>query len=143
MPKKSGPRVPPQNLEAEQAVIGSLLIDKNAIFKVADVLAARDFYSPIHERIYEAIIELYEKHQPIDILTLTNYLKEKDLLKDVGGSGYLAELTNQVTTASHVSHYVDIVKEKKIKRDLIRSHTGVSGNHRASIRHRRRSRRFT
>lgn len=126
MPKKSGPRVPPQNLEAEQAVIGSLLIDKNAIFKVADVLAARDFYSPIHERIYEAIIELYEKHQPIDILTLTNYLKEKDLLKDVGGSGYLAELTNQVTTASHVSHYVDIVKEKKIKRDLIRASAEIT-----------------
>ena len=126
MPKKSQLRIPPQNLEAEQAVIGSLLIDKNAIFKVADVLAARDFYSPGHEKIYEAIIELYEKHQPIDILTLTNYLKEKDLLKDVGGSGYLAELTNQVTTASHVSHYVDIVKEKKIKRDLIRASAEIT-----------------
>src|SRR3989344_2268205 len=126
MPKKSQLRVPPQNLEAEQAVLGSLLIDKNAIFRVADILSPRDFYSPQHEKIYEAILYLYEKHQPIDILTLTNHLKEKELLKDVGGSSYLAEITNQVTSASHVSHYTDIVKEKKILRDLIRASAEIT-----------------
>ena len=126
MPKKSQLRVPPQNLEAEQAVLGSLLIDKNAIFRVADILSPRDFYSPQHEKIYEAILYLYEKHQPIDILTLTNHLKEKELLKDVGGSSYLAEITNQVTSASHVSQYTDIVKEKKILRDLIRASAEIT-----------------
>ncbi len=125
-PKKSQLRVPPQNLEAEQAVLGSLMIDKNAIFKVADTLLAKDFYSPTNEKIYEAILELYEKRQPIDILSLTNFLKERELLKDLGGSGYLAELTNQVTTASHVGHYAGIVKEKKILRDLIKASAEIT-----------------
>lgn len=119
--KKSQLKLPPQNLEAEQAVLGCLLIDKNAIFKVADVLAPSDFYSPAHEKIYETILELYEKRQPIDILTLTSRLKEKDLLKNIGGSSYLAELTNQVATASHVPHYAGIVKEKKVLRDLVKA----------------------
>lgn len=114
-------KIPPQNLEAEQAVLGSILIDKNAIFRVADIIGATDFYSPAHEAIYKAILSLYEKRQPIDIMTLTNHLKEKELLKDIGGSTYLAELTNQVTTASHVEHYANIVKEKKARRDLIRA----------------------
>src|SRR6266481_3863092 len=115
-PKKTTLKVPPQNLEAEQAVLGSLLIDKTAIFRVADVLVENDFYSPTHETIYRAIIDMYERRQPLDIMTLTGYLKEKDLLKNVGGSSYLAELTNQVTTASHVEHYATIVKEKKVLR---------------------------
>ncbi len=118
-PKKSNLKLPPQNLEAEQSVLGSILIDKNAIFKVADRLTPKDFYVPAHERIYETIIELYDKRQPIDILTLTNRLKEKELLAEVGGSSYLAELTNQVTTASHVDHYTSIVRGRKVLRDLI------------------------
>jgi replicative DNA helicase len=119
--KKSDLKIPPQNLEAEQNVLGSLLIDKNAIFRVADLLVADDFYTPAHGRIFEAIIHLYEKHQPIDVLSLTTYLKDNEFLKDVGGSSYLAELTNQVTTASHVAHYAGIVKDKKIRRELIRA----------------------
>ncbi len=70
-------KLPPQNIEAEQSVLGSILIDKNAIIKVADRLSPQDFYSPAHEKIFETILELYEKRQPIDILTLTNRLKEK------------------------------------------------------------------
>jgi replicative DNA helicase len=120
-PKKSQLKLPPQNLEAEQAVLGSVLIDKNAIFRVSDVLVPNDFYTPAHERIYEAILSLYEKHQPIDVLSLTNYLKERETLKEVGGSTYLADLTNQVSSASHVQHYATIVKEKKILRDLIKA----------------------
>jgi replicative DNA helicase len=118
--KKSQLKIPPQNLEAEQTVLGSVLIDKNAIFRVADLITPDDFYSPAHGRIYDAILTLYEKRQPIDVLSLTTYLKEQDQLKEVGGSSYLAELTNQVTTASHVQHYAGIVKKNKILRDLIK-----------------------
>lgn len=121
-------KLPPQSLEAEQAVLGSILIDKNAIFKVADVLLPQDFYSPVHEKIFETILELYEKRQPIDILTLTERLKEKELLKEIGGSAYLAELTNQVSTASHVEHYTALVKEKKVLRDLIQASAEITEN---------------
>lgn len=124
--KKSQLKIPPQNLEAEQAVLGSLLIDKNAIFRVADLLVSSDFYFPAHEKIYEAILALYEKRQPIDVMSLGNFLKEKELLKDIGGSSYLAELTNLVSTASHVEHYAGIVKEKKIRRDLIQASAEIT-----------------
>jgi replicative DNA helicase len=126
MAKKSQLKIPPQNLEAEQAVLGSILIDKNAIFKVADLLMPKDFYAPANEKIYEVIMELYEKHQPLDLLTLTSRLKEKELLKEVGGSAYLAELTNQVATASHVAEYAQVVKEKKVLRDLIKASAEIA-----------------
>jgi replicative DNA helicase len=125
-PKKSNLKLPPQNLEAEQAVLGSILIDKNAIFRVADILAPQDFYSPVHEKIYEGIMVLYEKRQPIDVMTLANWLRENDQLTNIGGSTYLAELTNQVTTASHVEHYAGIVKEKKVRRDLIKASAEIT-----------------
>ncbi len=124
--KKAQLKIPPQNLEAEAAVLGSILIDKNAIVRVADVLAPEDFYSPAHGKIYESILALWEKRQPIDVLSLTNFLKERDLLAGIGGSGYLAELTNQVTTASHVEHYAGIVREKKVLRDLIRASAEIT-----------------
>ncbi|MDP3948606.1 MAG: replicative DNA helicase [bacterium] len=119
-------RIPPQNLEAEQSVLGCLLIDKNAIFKAADSLRPDDFYAPAHEKIYETILELFEKHQPIDILSLTNRLKEKGALADIGGSAYLAELTNQITTAAHVDHYVKLVRDKKFLRDLIQASSQIN-----------------
>src|SRR3989344_7216468 len=121
-------KIPPQNLEAEQAVLGSILIDKNAILRVADVLVPFDFYSPANEKIYETILELYEKRQPIDIITLTNRLKEKEVLKEIGGSSYLADLTNQVATSSHVADYAKSVKEKKVLRDLIVASTEITEN---------------
>jgi len=124
--KKPTLKIPPQNIEAEQTVLGSILIDKNAIHKIADVLDEHDFYSPAHEEIFKAIIELYIKHQPIDIATVTNALKESGRLKDVGGSSYLAELTNLVTTAAHADHYAQIVKEKKVLRDLIRTSAEIT-----------------
>ncbi len=114
-------KLQPQHLDAEAAVLGSILLDRNAIFHVADVLLTGDFYSPQHEKIFRAVIALYEKRQPIDVMTLTTYLKEKDELADVGGSSYLADLTNQVTTASHVAHYANIVREKKTLRELIKT----------------------
>lgn len=119
MIKKPTVKLPPQNIEAEQTVLGSILIDKHAINKVADTLGPDDFYGPANERVYNAILELHQKNQPIDISTVTNHLKEKKILKDIGGSGYLADLTNMVTTAANVDHYAKIVKEKKVLRDLI------------------------
>lgn len=117
---KNSNKVPPNNLEAEQAVLGALLIDKNSIFKVADLLVPDDFYQPGHEKIYETIIELYEKNQPVDILSLSNRLRERKFIENIGGSSYLAELTNRVSTAAHADHYARIVREKRILRDLIR-----------------------
>lgn len=119
-------KIPPHNAEAEQSVLGSILIEKNSIHRVADLLAPEDFYAPAHETIYRAILDLYERRKPIDILSVTNSLKEKNLLQDVGGSAYLADLTNQVTTASHVDHYAQIVKEKRILRDLIRASAEIT-----------------
>jgi replicative DNA helicase len=126
MAKRSELKIPPQNLEAEQTVLGSVLIDKNAIFRVADLLVPEDFYDPRHGRIYEAILTLHEKRQPIDVLSLTTFLKEKESLKEVGGSGYLADLTNQVTTSSHVTHYAQIVRKNKIMRDLIKASAEIT-----------------
>lgn len=125
-PRPVQQKIPPHNLEAEQAVLGALLIDKNAIFKVADLVNAQDFYLPSHERIFSGIMELFEKSQPIDILSLTNYLKEKKQLQDVGGSAYLAELTNQITTAAHADHYARLVREKRVLRELIRAAGEIS-----------------
>ncbi len=124
--KKSQLKIPPQNLDAEQAVLGAVLIDKNAIFRVADVLVPTDFYSPAHETIYNVILELYIKRQPIDVLSLTNRLKEKDILKDIGGSTYLADLTNAIATSSHVEHYAKIVKDKKALRDVIKASAEIT-----------------
>lgn len=126
--KKSILKIPPHNDEAEQTVLGSILIDKNAILKVADLLVPSDFYAPAHERIYATILELFDKRQPIDVLSLTNRLNEKEVLAEVGGSSYVAELTNQVTTSSHVDHYAQLVKEKKILRDLIRASAEITEN---------------
>jgi replicative DNA helicase len=120
-PKQDKLKLPPQNIEAEQAVLGGILIDKNAIFRVADTLTPADFYAPAHERIYEAVLELYGKHQPIDVVSVGDRLKERGTLKDIGGSSYLAELTSKIATASHIDHYARLVKEKKVLRDLIQA----------------------
>lgn len=118
--KDTAARVPPANQEAEQSVLGAILIDKDAIVKVADLLAATDFYHPSNAKIFEVMIELFEKHQPIDVLSVSNRLKERGILKEVGGSSYLADLTNGVPTSSHIAGYAKIVREKKVLRDLIR-----------------------
>src|SRR3989344_1896092 len=112
-------KIPPQNIEAEVQVLGSLLIDKNAIYKIADLIKSEDFYTPAHEKIYKAIIELFTKNKPIDIVSLTNYFKEQDRLSDIGGAVYLSEIVEAVTTSSNIEHYGRIVKDKKILRDLI------------------------
>ena len=119
MPEQLPDKLPPQSIEAEQSLLGSLFIDKNAITKVADFLTPRDFYKATHQEIYQVCQELFEKGEPIDILSVSNRLKDKGKLEEMGGSGYLTELVNSVPTASHVATYAKIVQRKRILRDLI------------------------
>ena len=126
MPEQTG-KLPPQNLEAEQSVLGCLLIDKEALTKVADILRPEDFYKENHGLILEAMYELYEKREPIDLLSLSNRLRDKNQLEQVGGQSYLASLTNAVPTASNVAFYAQIVQKKATLRRLITAASDISG----------------
>lgn len=112
-------KVPPQSLEAEKSLLGSLMLDKNAILKVVDFLQSRDFYKGTHQEIYTAMQNIFEKGDPIDLLSISTRLKEKEKLDEVGGNAYLTELINSVPTATHVLNYAKIVQRKRILRDLI------------------------
>jgi len=116
---KKNLKLPPQHIEAEQSVLGGLMLDNKAIINIADIIRAEDFYSPAHSKIYEAILKLYEKHHPIDILSVTTRLTEDGALADVGGTSYVAKLIDSVPSSFHVGHYAALVKEKKIRRDLV------------------------
>lgn len=107
-------------------MLGALMIDKNAIIRVADQLRDGDFYKPVHNMLYRAILGLYEKSQPIDILTVTNALKEAGQLETVGGATFLTTLIDKVPSASHIEHYAKLVKEKKVLRDLISTSTQIT-----------------
>jgi replicative DNA helicase len=111
-------KIPPQNLEAESSLLGALLIDKEAIIKVADMITPNDFYSNKNGMIYETILDLLEKHEPIDIISMSNRLAEKKQLETIGGKAYLAELTSVVPNASHVKAYASIIRKKSILRQL-------------------------
>ncbi len=119
-------KLPPQDLEAERSVLGALLIDKNAILKVADIIEPSDFYHPHNQQIYECILELFERNEPIDILTVSSRLKEKKNLTKVGGVDYLTELVSAVPTSAHISHYANIVRENRVRRDLIRASSEIN-----------------
>lgn len=112
-------RIPPHNIEAEQSVLGSLMLDKDAIIKIADIAKVGDFYKDDHNRIYQAMLDLYEEREPIDVLSLANRLEEKKTLEAVGGSGYLASLVNSVPSASNIVHYAKVVQKKALLRRLI------------------------
>ncbi len=114
-------RMPPQNVEAETAVLGCLMLDKDAIIKVADSLIPDDFYELRHKLVYEAMLSLFERNTSIDILTVANLLEEEKLLEKIGGSGYLTELVNAVPTAAHVVYYAGIIRKKGTLRRLIQS----------------------
>ena len=112
-------RMPPQSLEAEAALLGSLLIDKEAFWRVVDYLEAKDFYKATHRMVYEAMLELVARHEALDILSVTNRLKEKNQLEEIGGTGYLTSLVNTVPTASNAGYYAKLIHRKRIHRDLI------------------------
>lgn len=111
----------PQNIEAEASLLGAILIDSDALVKIADAISVNDFFDARHQRIYEAISQLYEKRSPIDVLTLADQLKGNGFLEMVGGPSYLTELTNFVPTAAHVEQYADIVAQKALRRRLIKA----------------------
>lgn len=116
-----GAKIPPQNIEAEVSLLGSVLIDDEVITSIADKIMSSDFYDKRHGIIYAAILKLYEKHKPVDLLTLSSMLKDSDELEQIGGSSYLTELTNAVPTAAHAEHYAELVAEKATRRKLIRA----------------------
>src|SRR3989344_2277422 len=112
-------KLPPQNTEAEQSLLGCLMLDKDAIVKIVDSIRAEDFYKNTHQEIYQVMADLYERSEPIDILSVSARLREKQILDQIGGSTYLTSLINSVPTATHISNYAKIVRQKKILRDLI------------------------
>jgi replicative DNA helicase len=116
----------PHNIDAEMSILGAVLIDSDAIVKIADKIAADDFYEPTHKHIYEAVTSLYEARKPIDVLTLSEKLKSTGMLDVIGGAVYLTELTNFVPTASHAEHYADIVFQKSLRRKLIRASAEIN-----------------
>ncbi|MBI4100385.1 replicative DNA helicase [Candidatus Microgenomates bacterium] len=112
-------KVPPHNEEAEQSVLGALLIDKDAIVEIVDFLRPEHFYNEKHGQIFDAILELYEAHEPVDLVTLTEKLKKKKFYKEIGGAGYLSDLANIVPTAAHIEQYGRIIQDHYTKRELI------------------------
>ena len=117
----AGAKIPPQNLDAEISLLGSILIEDEVITMIADKIIDRDFYDKRHGTIYSAMVRLYEQHKPVDLLTLSNALKDTGELENIGGSSYLTELTNAVPTAAHAENYADIVAEKATRRRLIKA----------------------
>lgn len=112
-------RIPPHADDAERSILGAILIDKNAIVDISVVLKPEMFYNDNNGKIYESMISLYENRDPIDVLTVSNWLKKEKILDRVGGKSYLAELSNEVPVASHIQKYASIVRETYIKRQLI------------------------
>ena len=127
-PKKSTfAKVAPHSIAAERGILGSLLIDKDGVIKIADTLKADDFYEPKHEKIFTAILELFHSASPIDLITLSQKLNDKKMLKVVGGRTYIAELTEETPTSSHIFEYAKIVKQKSTLRKLLMSGQEISG----------------
>lgn len=112
-------KLPPQNLDAEKSILGAVLIDEDVLTRVSDKLAADDFYDPRHQHIFEAMLRLYERHQPVDLLTLSDELKKREHLDEAGGTDYISELTNQVPTAAHAESYAEIISANAMRRRLI------------------------
>ena len=119
-------RVPPQNIEAEQAVLGAMLIDKEAIAKASEILTSTDFYREAHRVIFNAMLELYNKNEAVDMVTVTEILKRDNKLEDIGGLAYITSLANVVLTAANVKYHADIVAEKSVLRQLVRVSTEIA-----------------
>jgi len=119
-------KVPPHNLDAEQAILGGILINNDAMNQVTDILSAEDFYREAHAALYEGMAELYNQDEPIDIVTLAQLLTRKDLLEKVGGTAYLASLVESVSTSAGITHHAGIVKDLSVRRKLITQCSTIS-----------------
>jgi replicative DNA helicase len=120
-------RLPPQNLEAEQAVLGAVLIENNALLKVLDVIGESDFYRTSHRRIFHAILSLFDRNEAIDLVTVTEQLQRQNDLETVGGPSYLSALSERVPTAANVKYHARIVREKALLRALLTATTEIAG----------------
>jgi len=125
IPMSPDVQTPPHSTEVEQSVLGALLTDGEAIIKIADFLKAKDFYDPAHKEVYEAIMNLYNSHRPIDLLTVTTELQDSERINAAGGSAYLAELTTVVPTSANIIQYAQIVKKKATLRKMIKAGEAV------------------
>lgn len=121
-----GNRLPPQNIEAEQSVLGSILLDPEAIILAMEFVETNDFYRRAHQLIFQSMNELNEKNEAIDVITIANNLEAKNQLEDVGGTPYLTELATTVPTATNVGYYAKIVEERAILRNLIQTATEIA-----------------
>jgi replicative DNA helicase len=119
-------RLPPQNIEAEQSILGAILIDNDALPKALEIIDPEDFYKASHKKIFEAIIKLFDKNEPIDIITLTDCLKREESLEDIGGISYLSALVNMVPTSANIKYHSKIIREKALLRGLIRTATDIA-----------------
>ena len=119
-------KIPPQNLDAEMSLLGAVLIDEETLADISEHVKPHDFYDKRHGLVYEAMMRLYEKHKPVDLLTLTEELKKKNDIETIGGSAYLTELTNYVPTAAHAEAYAELVSQKAIRRRLIKASAEIS-----------------
>lgn len=123
---KAAGKIPPQNVDAEVSLLGAILIDDEVLTNVSDTVDAIDFYDKRHAAIYDAMVRLYERRQPVDLLTLTDELKRKDEMDSIGGSAYLSELTTMVPTAAHAEAYAEIITQKAVRRRLIKASGEIS-----------------
>ena len=119
-------KVPPQNIEAEQAILAGILINNDAMNQIVDVLSGDDFYRESHIHLFEGMIELYNKNEPVDLITLSQYLKEKSLLEKVGGTEYLASLVDAISTSAGIVYHAEIVRDLSVRRKLINQCSVIS-----------------
>ncbi len=119
-------KLPPQNLEAEQSVLGAVILDNDALTRVIEILTPDDFYKESHRRLFNAMRELFDKNEPIDIVTLTDYLRKHDQLDSIGGLSYLSSLANSIPTSANIRHHARIVREKALLRSLIQTSTRIA-----------------
>lgn len=124
--KKVEAKIPPQNLDAEKSLLGAVLINDDVMADASEEVTEKDFYDKRHSTVYGAMMRLYEKHKPVDLLTLTEELTKKDQLETIGGSAFLSELTNYVPTAAHAKSYAEIVSQKAVRRRLIKASGDIS-----------------
>ncbi len=119
-------KVPPHSDVAEQSVLGAVLIDRDAVVEVVEFLRPEHFYDPRHQRVFQAVVDLYQDREPVDVVSVTERLKKLKTLTEIGGSEYLTELVNGVPTAAHAAHYAHLVKDDYTKRQLISSATKIT-----------------
>ena len=124
--KKSQLRIPPQSVDSEKAVLGSIMLRPGAVHDISDIVNSESFYSSKHGQIFNVMMELSNKHEPIDILSVSHKLEERGSLDSVGGTAYLSELANSVPSSTNIKHYAEIVSKKSLLRKIIEAGVDIS-----------------